>query len=88
MATDRVLLFSWWCLVVISVLFMLFFRLPNMHGPDAVGIEINAFVIPLIVALVPAIWTDLASRARMPFLKRTIAILAIEAAVYWQLRLS
>ncbi len=42
---------SWFVLVASSLLSLCFYRSPPMHGPDAVGREVTAFLLPCLIAL-------------------------------------
>ena len=47
-------------LIALSLLLLVFYRSDEAHGPDAVGIELIAILLPLCVAFLIGLYTDLA----------------------------
>ena len=72
----------WLICIVISILSLVFYRSKMVHGPDAVGREIFAFALPIILALCGAVAIDVSNHS-VAMSALTVAIAVIEAAVYF-----
>ena len=77
----------WLITLAVSVATMLFHRSDEPHGPDMVGTEVSAFMLPLLIAFVMSIVVTLSHYPRTSLLLRfapvvTIGIGIAEALVY------